>query len=80
MSKNYSELNKDLENLLNDLSYETNPTMIGEIEAAIVAVKEDIENYDLSDDDLFECTSCKQIHDIEDSVNADGKLICTNCQ
>lgn len=46
----------------------------------IADVKGLIENYDLGDDDLFECHSCKKVFDIEISVKSDDKnLYCEKC-
>jgi hypothetical protein len=42
----------------------------------------ELDNYDLSSDDLFKCEDCEEIFDIEDSIQAGGKkgkLICEIC-
>lgn len=80
MSKNYFELRSDLEELQDALDNETNDEMREEITQNIDDVKEQIENYDLSADDLFKCDSCKRIKDIEESIKTlDGRLICDDC-
>jgi hypothetical protein len=34
---------------------------------------------DLADEDLFECTACHKILDIEESVKVGVELVCSNC-
>ena len=54
--------------------------MRSEIEVHIAEVKELLANYDLSDDDLFQCQRCDKVFDIEDSVIYEGdELYCEPC-
>jgi hypothetical protein len=78
--KSYAELLKDQEELQNAFDNESNFVTQKDIQANIDEVKVEIENYNLSDDDLFECTKCHVVSDIEDSVSESrGVLICENC-
>ena len=54
-NKNYQELQAELVELENALDGENNQEMRSEIEVHIAEVKELLANYDLSDDDLFQC-------------------------
>jgi len=79
-TKNYTELCKELEQLQDELDGENNQEMRTEIEKHITDVRGLIANYDLGDDDLFQCQRCDGIFDIEDSVQPDGdELYCEQC-
>lgn len=80
MSKNYSELQEELKQLNDDFDNETNQAAINDIVDAINKVKDLIENYDISDDDLFQCTRCRTIDDIEDSHEFKKELFCESCK
>ena len=45
----------------------------------IEEAKKRIDNYDLSDDDLFKCASCSQVFDNDDSNHVGGELHCDSC-
>lgn len=77
-NKNYDELQRDLEELLDARDNENNPEMLIHIDRNIDEVRELIEDYDLSDDDLFRCDNCGTVDDIEDSAQIAGKLVCAS--
>lgn len=80
MSKCYSELQEELQELQDAFDYETNSEMRSDIEQQIDEVKTKIHSYNLSDDDLFQCGKCHCITDIEESVKSDDDgLICECC-
>jgi hypothetical protein len=80
MSKNYFELKAELARLDNNFDNETNQAARSDILDAMNDVKELIKNYDISDDDLFECTRCRTIADIEDSNEFKKELFCEKCK
>tara|TARA_Y100001001_G_scaffold151009_1_gene162188 strand:- start:394 stop:678 length:285 start_codon:yes stop_codon:yes gene_type:complete len=63
------------EALLGDPDYQSRI----ELEALIDEVKDRIKDYDLSDDDLFECASCSQVFDNDDSNQLNNELHCHGC-
>ncbi len=77
--KNYTELTHDLTELQDALDSENNPAMRTDIETQITEVKALIADYDLSDDDLFQCERCPKIDDIENSHRTDDGLVCDTC-
>ncbi len=77
--KNYRELENELSELQDALDGETNPDTRLVIERHIDEVNTLINDYDLSDDDLFECTKCSHIADIDDSHKTENGLICDIC-
>lgn len=78
--ESYRDLEAALNELINALDNENNPDTRHDIEGHILDVREQMDNYDLSNDDLFICTTCKTVMDIEDSVKIDTELHCTNCK
>lgn len=77
---NFYDLKKELTELQDAFDNESNEERRIEIHQHISTVKKNIEDYDLGDDDLFECSHCREISDIEDSVkNESGALVCVNC-
>lgn len=82
MSENsYLKLKRDLEELQDAFDNETNDQTASEIQKHIVEVSAllEKEDYDLSIDDLFKCSCCKSILDIEDSVQVGHALYCEDC-
>lgn len=80
MSKSFRQLQSDLIELQDALDNESNSETRADIQAHIAEVKQLLENYDLSADDLFECECCHNVYDIEDSIkNDDDELVCALC-
>tara|TARA_B100000749_G_scaffold266208_1_gene242029 strand:+ start:1738 stop:1998 length:261 start_codon:yes stop_codon:yes gene_type:complete len=77
--KTYRELENELSELQDALDGETNPDTRLDIERHIDEVNTLISDYDISDDDLFECTNCSRIADIDDSHKTEDGLICDIC-
>jgi hypothetical protein len=76
----YFELKEEIVELQDALDNETNEDTRLEITRHISAVKELMDNYDLGDDDLFECERCRYVSDIDDSTKVEGGLICLPCK
>ncbi|MGR5368472.1 hypothetical protein [Photobacterium damselae] len=80
MSECYLGLCYELAQQKDALTITTNTEVINGIKKNIEELESQILNYDLGDDDLFECSNCHNVIDIEDSVRScDGQLICNNC-
>lgn len=77
--KTFFELQASLVELQESLGKQADSTMLDGIKKSIANVKALIEEYDLSDDDLFACNHCCGVFDIEESITHDGGLICENC-
>lgn len=79
MSKNYQQLKNDLEELENAFDNENNPSTQVDIQRHIAEVKQLLSEYNLSDDDLFQCSACGAVFDIEDSISQNDTLVCISC-
>jgi hypothetical protein len=79
-TQNYTELCSQLEQFQHTLHGEKNQERRSGIEVQISEAKRLIENYDLSDDDLFQCQGCDVLLDIEESIQPHGdELYCSGC-
>lgn len=76
---NYYELQSELNSLLDARDSENNPQMQAEIDVHIAEVRGKLNNYPLADDDLFRCSSCQGVFDIEDSIETTKGLCCDGC-
>lgn len=79
MSNSYFDLLGKLEALEASLDNETEPRVVEEIKSKISEVKNQIDEYDLSADDLFMCDCCGKISDIEDSTKKGDNYTCPRC-
>lgn len=78
-ASSYAELKEHLEDIWNIMALAECQANRDVVFAHAKKVKAIVDNYDLSNDDLFKCESCQQIFDIEDSVKVKEQYICTNC-
>jgi len=78
--KSFYELNSQLQELTIALENEISQKIRSDIENNINRIRKQISEYDLSDDDLFECNNCQGVFDIKESVRTEkGNYICEQC-
>ena len=79
MSK-YFQLVAELEELRGDYNTEFHDDMRREIQDHITHVSQLLGDYDLEEDDLFRCSKCGTVPDVEDSIEVGRhQLFCEIC-
>ncbi len=79
MAKTYFELKSALREANDRKQGKNNQAVLSVIEDEITELEGQIEDYDLSDDDLFECMACHAIAGIETSTKVGDELHCEEC-